>query len=580
MHFDKICISHKELLPQGYLDLNQGDLIVVCGANGVGKSLLFKRIATDPRNADADIAYVDQNNQLTFSNLSVLETISMSTDRDYNEKLRERIQEDGFGYILDSPLDKMSGGEKRIVSLLRGIYSSKQVLLIDEPTNDLDNQVVGRVIELLRNIQRSKTLLVISHDSRIKVIADIIYEISGYDLRRKSQLKTEIKRSFEICDQNKTSDKTLIRKEREDRTKGIIINRLFRANVVSVLLYMVFVLTVGYVMWNYLHYRDPQNKRIREGQMDIYSIASHYGNSQFINVLFPSKILSLLDMDDPLEMIRLVTQDNTPDALVLKGLSYVQEADYSIYPLEYYDVPAKRAYSVINEYLEGEYQVSEEEAILDTAAYFDQPFVYAMEEAAEYYPFDLEKYLSYVAKLEGRIGSSGERLQLSCAVLVFRPEYDRKSFYRTSMFDQLINTGGYITYNELSEAVLKTIRLRRLLKDFSSVLIIGVLILLLDVIYWYLHLKMNKNQIVLLKNYGFKKQLVLTGMIQKMNPRILKLGLVVSFLFFNILMYMKVPFEQMNYYWVLIVSVVMAVIYSVENRIISYAVGMYYRWYV
>ncbi len=78
---------------------------------------------------------VNQNNNSMITELSILENISMNVDKKYNVQLEKNVVECGCGKLLQKDIRKLSGGEKRLVSLLRVIFSKEKIILIDEPTN-------------------------------------------------------------------------------------------------------------------------------------------------------------------------------------------------------------------------------------------------------------------------------------------------------------------------------------------------------------------------------------------------------------------------------------------------------------
>jgi len=156
------------------------DRIGIIGANGAGKSTLMdiitKRIEPDSGNVEIGstihIGYFDQHSE------------ELLTALDENQRVIDYIKEEGeFVKISDgtqitasqmlerflfpgnqqySPIHKLSGGEKRRLFLLRVLMSAPNVLILDEPTNDLDVQTLAVLEEYLEDF--SGCVIVVSHD--------------------------------------------------------------------------------------------------------------------------------------------------------------------------------------------------------------------------------------------------------------------------------------------------------------------------------------------------------------------------------------------------------------------------------
>lgn len=81
------------------------------------------------------------------------------------------------------------------VSIARALANEPLLVLADEPTANLDSQRGREVMELLRRVakEESKTLVIVSHDQRIKDIADSVVWLEDGKLKHLSQvLKQEI----------------------------------------------------------------------------------------------------------------------------------------------------------------------------------------------------------------------------------------------------------------------------------------------------------------------------------------------------------------------------------------------------
>jgi ABC transport system ATP-binding/permease protein len=157
------------------LRLQRGDRLGLIGANGAGKSTLIRLIlgmlepdaGTVRLGANVQVAYFDQMREQLDPEKSVIETISPGSD--WIEIGRERKHVVTYlGDFLfaaqraNSPVKALSGGERNRLLLARLFARTANVLVMDEPTNDLDIES----LELLEATLQSYagTLLLVSHD--------------------------------------------------------------------------------------------------------------------------------------------------------------------------------------------------------------------------------------------------------------------------------------------------------------------------------------------------------------------------------------------------------------------------------
>ncbi len=68
--------------------------------------------------------------------------------------------------------EKISGGEKRRIAIARALYRSASVYIFDEPTNDLDQEMVSIVLKLIEEKKPGNIVIIASHDPRVMAISD------------------------------------------------------------------------------------------------------------------------------------------------------------------------------------------------------------------------------------------------------------------------------------------------------------------------------------------------------------------------------------------------------------------------
>lgn len=159
-------------------DFAPDDRIGIIGPNGVGKSTLMNVITgrLEPDTGIVEIGstihvgYFDQHSEDLFSNPSqrvieyLKETAELVTTNDGSVITASQMLE-RFLFTSNqqyAPLEKLSGGERRRLFLLRVLLAAPNLLILDEPTNDLDVQTLGVLEEYLEEF--NGCVIVVSHD--------------------------------------------------------------------------------------------------------------------------------------------------------------------------------------------------------------------------------------------------------------------------------------------------------------------------------------------------------------------------------------------------------------------------------
>jgi sulfate-transporting ATPase len=163
------------LLDNVSFSIPPGAIVGVIGPNGAGKTTLFKMICGHEQpdsgsfkvGETVSLSYVEQTRDSLPSGKNVWEAIS-----DGNEEVRlGKIKVNSRAYVArfgftgtdqQKQVDTLSGGERNRVHLARLLKTGANVILLDEPTNDLDVNVMRGLEEAIENF--GGTAVVISHD--------------------------------------------------------------------------------------------------------------------------------------------------------------------------------------------------------------------------------------------------------------------------------------------------------------------------------------------------------------------------------------------------------------------------------
>jgi len=190
-------VSHgygdNELIKDFSLKVQRGDRIGLVGNNGVGKSTLLRILLGDitpnkgtvKLGANLEIGYFDQLRQDLELNKTIAENIGEGKDYiDLNGKQRHVV-----GYLKNflfspkramTPVKALSGGERNRVILAKLFTKPANLLVLDEPTNDLDVEMLEVLEERL--VEYSGTLIIVSHDRNFLdnvVTSILVFEEDG-----------------------------------------------------------------------------------------------------------------------------------------------------------------------------------------------------------------------------------------------------------------------------------------------------------------------------------------------------------------------------------------------------------------
>lgn len=173
--------------------VEKGTLTAVLGANGAGKSTLFRCLlgflkpqsgeillsgkplsAYSRRETAAKIAYIPQLSEPIF-NYTVLDTVLMGTTGTLNVLQRPGKQELdaamraterlGIAHLAQRGIGQISGGERQLALIARALVQNAEILIMDEPTANLDYGNQQRVLRQIRALaERGYTVLLSTHN--------------------------------------------------------------------------------------------------------------------------------------------------------------------------------------------------------------------------------------------------------------------------------------------------------------------------------------------------------------------------------------------------------------------------------
>jgi branched-chain amino acid transport system ATP-binding protein len=170
--------GYSHILQGVSLEVREGEIVVLLGRNGVGKTTTMKTIMGIQPPRDGKIIFRNENiaglpphkiaqkgislipeDRRIIPNLTVYENLKLGSlilgkteERDplfemvfdYFPRLKERLKQDGA---------KLSGGEQQMLTIARGLMSKPKLMLIDEPSEGLAPKIVHEIMEIIKKLQ-------------------------------------------------------------------------------------------------------------------------------------------------------------------------------------------------------------------------------------------------------------------------------------------------------------------------------------------------------------------------------------------------------------------------------------------
>lgn len=128
--------------------------------------------------------------QLTIGeNIALMGTFAGMPKKEREERVKELAKELGIAEVLDQLPAEVSGGQAERACIARAMFMRPEIILADEPTNNLDPENARNVIEMLKKIQQDTgaTMIVASHDPMVEKYTTQIIQIKGGHIMNESR---------------------------------------------------------------------------------------------------------------------------------------------------------------------------------------------------------------------------------------------------------------------------------------------------------------------------------------------------------------------------------------------------------
>jgi ATP-binding cassette ChvD family protein len=167
--------GERVLMQDVNFSLPPGGLVGIIGPNGAGKTTLFRMIVGEDKpdsgalrvGESVQLTYIEQSREALGTEQSVWQAISGGEEfiQLGTQRVNSRAYVSRFGFAgtdQQRPVGTLSGGERNRIHLARMLKSGANVILLDEPTNDLDVNTMRALEEAMENF--AGCCVVISHD--------------------------------------------------------------------------------------------------------------------------------------------------------------------------------------------------------------------------------------------------------------------------------------------------------------------------------------------------------------------------------------------------------------------------------
>lgn len=167
-------------------DIREGEVVGLLGPNGAGKSTTIKMLTgyLTPTSGSVKVAELDASRHIQairrrigympqdiplYEDMVVLDYLHFIADvrripaASRREKLREVAERCSIEKVITQSIGTLSSGYKQRVGLAQALIHNPDILILDEPTSDLDPNQIVEIRNLIKDIGREKTVIVSSH---------------------------------------------------------------------------------------------------------------------------------------------------------------------------------------------------------------------------------------------------------------------------------------------------------------------------------------------------------------------------------------------------------------------------------
>jgi len=206
IHFHDVAFAFDKtpVLSNASFHIACGRFAAIVGPNGAGKSTLLKLmlglikphkgkilvLGHDPSYASLDLGYVPQHSSydpafpIRVSDVVRMGLVHGMAARKHNrEAVEQAMEATAITGLANRSFNALSGGQRRRVLLARALVCNPSLLLLDEPTANLDTESEDRLFQILEGYKGKKTMVLVSHDSDfVSALTDMVLCVGTREL--------------------------------------------------------------------------------------------------------------------------------------------------------------------------------------------------------------------------------------------------------------------------------------------------------------------------------------------------------------------------------------------------------------
>jgi zinc transport system ATP-binding protein len=190
IQFNQVAFSYSTVpvLENVNFHVHRGEFIALVGPNGAGKSTILKLLlgleqagkgnievlGKEPKESRSRIGYVPQHADFDKSfPISVYEVIRMGRlkpigrawNKDDEQAVQKAMEQVEILDLARRPYGALSGGQRRRVLVARALAAEPEILVLDEPTANMDAESEERLFKTLGQLKGKTTILIVTHDT-------------------------------------------------------------------------------------------------------------------------------------------------------------------------------------------------------------------------------------------------------------------------------------------------------------------------------------------------------------------------------------------------------------------------------
>ena len=172
----KKCFNEKNILNIPKLNFKKGKITYLVGENGAGKSTLLNILAKVDKDYKGEIHNVIKREEISLvdANPYILKgdvykniayPLKIRKIKDINKKMEMLLEIFNLKKLKNKEASKLSSGETQKVAIVRALSFSPKLLLLDEPTSNLDRVAKIELIDILKKYnEEGNTIIIVTHD--------------------------------------------------------------------------------------------------------------------------------------------------------------------------------------------------------------------------------------------------------------------------------------------------------------------------------------------------------------------------------------------------------------------------------